>query len=232
MRRTYISPEFDYTRTFGSFNMLEQANLFSSKMLEIEDEIDLHNQYLVYYQNVRKEQIDLAIESSTPPISYSLVEDKRINSVLSIDESQNAFQKNVNTRWILNISLRNIFMNFLFATLKQNRTFDGLRNEMTSSKSVEAAMREYITLNVMNRYRFDSVRLYIKYKDLRRQIALRYRNDWTSSVDEIYIEENRLKKFETVTSFDYSNLKLTFSQERSSELFNYEYYYTTLWKKI
>jgi hypothetical protein len=232
MRRSYISPEFDYERTFGTFNMLEIPSLFSSKMLEIEDEIDLHNQYLVYYQNSLSEQIDLAVESSTAPKVYSLVDDKKINSSLVIDDTQNNFQRNVYTRWILNISLKNIFLNYLFAIMKEARTFEGIRSGMTSNRNVDTSIREYIEKNVLNRYRFDSVRLFIKYNDLRRQIALRYKNSWTTSVDQIYSEQNRLKKIETQTSFDYSSLKINFGQERTSELYNFDYYYTTLWKKI
>jgi hypothetical protein len=103
---------------------------------------------------------------------------------------------------------------------------------MTSQKSVDTSIREYIDKNVFNRYRFDSVKLYIKYNDLRRQIALRYKNNWTSNVNQIYNEQNRLKKIETQTSFDYTNLKINFGQEKTSELYNFDYYFTTLWKKI
>jgi hypothetical protein len=232
MRRTYISPEFDYERTFGTFNMIEIPSLFSSKMLEIEDEIDLHDQYLVYYQNSLSEQIDIAVESSSAPVIYSLVDDKKNNSNLLIDDTQNSFQRNVYTRWILTISLKTIFLNYLFGVLKESRTFEGIRNGMTSQKSVDTSIREYIDKNVFNRYRFDSVKLYIKYNDLRRQIALRYKNNWASNVNQIYNEHNRLKKIETQTSFDYTNLKINFGQEKTSELYNFDYYFTTLWKKI
>ena len=44
MRRTYISPEFDYKPIFGTMNMLEQSSFFGSKMLEIEDKIDIKNE--------------------------------------------------------------------------------------------------------------------------------------------------------------------------------------------
>ena len=62
MRRDYISPEFDYTRTFGTYDMTESSSLFGSKMLEIEDELDLHNQSIIYYQNLQKEQIDFSTD--------------------------------------------------------------------------------------------------------------------------------------------------------------------------
>lgn len=232
MRRTYISPEYSHTRTFGTLNMLENSNLMASKMLEIEDELNLLSQTPIYYQNSNSEQIDLAVESSTTPISYSLVSDKFTNSTLAIDPSQNDFQRNGNTKWILTISLRNLFINYLFATLKENRTFEGVRNNMTLNNNVDTSIREYISRNVLNRYKLESISLYLKYNDLRRQIALRYKNNWTSNVDEIFLPQYQLKKIETQTSFDYTSVKVLFSQERSSQLFNFDYYYTTLWKKI
>ena len=232
MRRTYISPEFDYERTFGTFNMVESSNLFASKMLEIEDEILHHNQYLVYYQNPRSEQIDLAVESSSQALVYSSIEDKKVNSLIQIDESQNSFQRNQNTRWIMTVSLKNLLTNYLFAILKENRTFEGLRNDMTINRSADTSIKEYIDKNVLNRYRFDSIKIYLKYNDLRRQIALRYKNNWTSNIDSIYTERNRLNKIDTQTAFDYSSIRVGFAQEFSSQLYNFDYYYTILWKKI
>jgi hypothetical protein len=52
MRRSYISPEFEYNRVFGTLNMKEESSFFGSKMLEIEDSLELHNQGIVYFQNL------------------------------------------------------------------------------------------------------------------------------------------------------------------------------------
>lgn len=232
MRRTYISPEFNHTRTFGTYNMLETSNLMASKMLEIEDELNLLDQSAIYYQNSNSEQIDLSVESSTTPISYSLLVDKLNNSSLVIDPTQNEFQRNGNTRWILSISLKQLLTNYLFAILKENRTFEGVRNSMTFSNNVDTSIREYISKNILNRYKLESISLYIKYNDLRRQNSLRYKNNWTTNITEIFLEQNKLNKVETQTSFDYTSVDLKFSQERSSQLYNFDYYYTTLWKKI
>ena len=232
MRRTYISPEFSHTRTFGTFNMLESSNLLASKMLEIDDELNLLNQSVIYYQNSNFEQIDLAVESSTTPISYSLSDDKFSNSTLEIDPTQNDFQRNGNTKWILSLNLKRVLVNYIFSILKENRTFEGVRNNMTTNNNVDTAIREYISKNVLNRYKLESISLYLKYNDLRRQIALRFKNNWTTNVDEILLEQFKLKKIETQTSFDYSSVKVRFSQERSSQLYNFDYYYTILWKKI
>jgi len=155
MRRTYISPEFNYNRVFGTFNMREESTFFGSKMLEIEDNLNLHNQGIIYYQNSNSEQIDLSIENSLTPIVYSTSDDKKNNHTLVIDDSQSDSQRNTQTRYILNINLSIILRNFLFATLKQYRTFEGIRNNMCYSGDINTSIKEYIEKNVVDRYRFE-----------------------------------------------------------------------------
>ena len=56
MRRNYISPEFNYVPVYGTLNMEEESSYFGSKMLEIEDSINIGNESVVYYQNQNNEQ--------------------------------------------------------------------------------------------------------------------------------------------------------------------------------
>ena len=119
MRRNYISPEFEYRKVFGTLNMKEESTFFGSKMLEIEDIIELHNQGIIYYQNSNNEQIDLDIERSLNPIVYSASDDKKNNHTLVIDESQSDPQRNNLTKYIMTINLKNILENlYLFIFLQ------------------------------------------------------------------------------------------------------------------
>jgi len=176
MRRTYISPEFNYNRVFGTFNMREESTFFGSKMLEIEDSLDLHNQGIIYYQSSNFEQIDISIETSLTPIVYSTSDDKKINHTLIIDDSQSDSQRNTQTRYIMNIDLKTILKNFLFATLKQYRTFEGVRNNMCYSGDINTSIKDYIEKNIVDRYKFERVDLFLKYVDLRDQNVRRFNN--------------------------------------------------------
>ena len=98
MRRSYISPEFDYNRVFGTLNMKEESSFFGSKRLEIEDFLEVHNQGIVYFQNLLNEQLDLDVEKTSSPIIYLASDDKKLNHTLVLDDSQNDFQKNGLTR--------------------------------------------------------------------------------------------------------------------------------------
>lgn len=232
MRRTYISPEFNYNRVFGTFNMREESTFFGSKMLEIEDSLSLHNQGIIYYQNSNSEQIDISIETSLTPIIYSTSDDKKINHTLIIDDSQSDSQRNTQTRYIMNIDLKTILKNFLFATLKQYRTFEGVRNNMCYSGDVNTSIKDYIEKNILDRYKFQRVDLFLKYVDLRNQNVRRFNNIWAVGTDDVSRSEYQLKRFQTETDFNDSTVKLTFNQEQSSQIYSFEYYFKLFWSKL
>lgn len=241
MRRTYISPEYDYSRIYGTFNMKEESSIFGSKMLEIDDTIVIDDQSLVYFQSPTKEQLDLTIESSLTPISYSPSEDKRVNHTLVIDPSQSMSQRDSNTQYILTIDLKTILSNYIFATLKRWRTFEGVRNEMTKNGDIDFAIREYILKNVIDRYKLNRIELYLKYIDIQNQNILKFDNIWagysneyrTSSLPtDIGVTQYQLKKFQSQTEFDYSSTIITFSQEKKSSEFCFDYFFKLFYEKI
>ena len=229
MRRTYISSEFVNSKINGTFNMIEESNFFGAKMLDVEDYIYIENQNIIYYQQASGEQIDLAIESSLPSYVYSSSSDKESNHRLTLDDSQTSFQKNGNTKWILEIELRTILENYLFATLKRFRTFEGIENNQTITNDINSSVQKYITSNVTNRYKFKKLDLYIRYKDLRNQNVLRYKNVWSTSVNS---ESNKYNKFQTDLAYDDSKIKIYFNQEKTSAEYTFEYFFNILFEKI
>ncbi len=229
MRRTYISSEFVNTKINGTFNMVEESNFFGAKMLDVEDSIYIENQNIIYYQQASGEQIDLAIESSLPSYVYSSSSDKETNHRLTLDDSQTSFQKNGNTKWIIEIELRTILENYLFATLKRFRTFEGIENNQTITNDINSSVQKYITSNVTNRYKFKKLDLYIRYKDLRNQNVLRYKNVWSTSVNS---ESNKYNKFQTDLAYDDSKIKIYFNQEKTSAEYTFEYFFNILFEKI
>lgn len=228
MRRTYISPEYYNNNVYGTFNMVEESNFFGSKMLEVEDSISIESQDIIFYQKLNNEQIDFSIESSLQSYVYSPSVDKLSNHTLVIDESQTKYQLDKDTRWVMNINLKQILSNYLFATLKRYRTFEGVRNEMNKYNDVDVAIKSYIDFNVLDRYKYSSIELYIDYKDMRSQSLLRYKNDWNINTP----KSSRLTKIQSETAFDNSNIKLSFNQEKPSSDYNFDYYFNILFEKI
>jgi hypothetical protein len=229
MRKNYISPEFKYNNVYGTFNMKEESSFFGSKMLEIEDSISISDVNLIYYQSIDKSQIDLSSESTIRPIVYNVSSDKESNHTIKIDEAQTEYDLNNNTKWIIDINVNDILVNYLFATLKQARTFEGVQNSMTIYNDVDFAIKEYIKNNVLNRYKFSKIELYLKYNDLRNQNILRYKNKWNQNAMK---DGSILKKIQTETAYDYSTIKLKFSQEQPSSKYIFDYYFNLFFDKI
>lgn len=229
MRRNYISAEFKYDNVYGTYNMVEQSSFFGSKMLDIEDSISISDQSILYYQKSNNEQVDVSVENSLPSIVYNSADDKLSNHTISKDESQSTFQLDTNTKWIIDINISTVLSNYLFATLKQYRTFEGVLNNMTTYNDVNFAVKEYIKNNVTNRYKFITVDLYISYKDIHNQNSLRYQNNWNSGVIKT---GNLLKKIQTETSYDESSIKLMFSQEQPSTQYAFDYFFNLNFQKI
>lgn len=229
MKRTYISPEYIGYQVYGTFNMVEESNFFSAKMLEIEDEIVVSNQDIIYYQNLKGEQIDYSIESSLESYIFSSIQNKQSNHTLLIDDSQPQYQKDKNTKWILTIKVEQILKDYIFAELKKYRTFEGIKNEMTRYNNVEIAMRNYIDFNVKDRYKLKNIDLYIEYKDLRNQNILRFKNDWNSTIKK---QENIYTRVQRETSIDGSIVTLTFNQEKPSSDWSFNYYFDLNFEKL
>lgn len=226
MRRSYISPEYYNNNVYGTLNMVEESNFFNAKMLEIEDSIKIENQDIIYYQKLNNEQIDISVETSLDYYIYSSPVNKMENHTISIDDTQTKYQLENNTRWKLKIDLKSILSDFLFATLKTNRTFEGVKNEMNRYNDVNVAIRNYIESNILNRYRFKSITLYIKYKDIRNQSTLKYATDWNPNIDNVF------DKIQTEKSYDGSSIKILFNQDKSSSEYNFDYYFDILFEKI
>ena len=229
MRRSYISPEYQTKAVYGTLNMLEESTFFGAKMLEIEDSIVIDTLDIIYYQNQNGEQLDLSIESSFASIVYSSSDNKKSNHTLVLDSSQPKFQLDNNTRWILTIDLKTIITDYLFATLKKFRTFEGIKNDMNIYANTDTAIKSYINYNILNRYRYKSIQLYVNYVDLRNQNTLRYKNNWDkNSIN----TSNLLTKIQTETEFDESSIKVTFNQEKPSSTYRFDYYFNILFEKI
>lgn len=229
MKRNYISPEFRYSPIFGTFNMEEESSYFGSKMLEIEDSLRIGNSSIIYYQNQNNEQLDLEKEYDFPPLLYNTVNDKKTYHSLNLDEFQTQLEKNNYAKWNMTINLRTVLRNYLFATLKNARTFDGVSNDMTMNKSVDFSIKEYIERNVINRYTFSGLDLYIVPIDLLSVGSLKYQNVWDETIDD---ERYKFTKFSTVTDFKFEDIQVFFSQEFSASQYAFRYYYNLNFNKL
>lgn len=230
MRRTYISPEFDYVPVYGTFNMNEQSSFFGSKMLEISDSIEIKNENIIYFQNAKGEQIDETTESTLPQVVYDAVSDKGKNHTIKLDESQTESQKNGNAKWIIEINLKNVLKNFIFANLKKYRTFEGVQNLMVTDKNVNAAILKYIDNNVLDRYKFTKVEFFYKSVDLLSVGGLKYKNIYDENIE--LVPNSVFTKVETETDPQYTDVRVSFYQDKPASQYSFKYYFNLYFEKL
>jgi hypothetical protein len=230
MRRTYISPEFNYIPVSGTLNMLEQSSFFGSKMLEISESIQIKNDNIIYYQQLNGQQINQAVELSLPQVVYDTVQDKQINHTIKLDEAQTEAQKNGNARWIIEINLRNVLRNYIFANLKKFRTFEGVLNSIVTEKNIDSSIYRYIDNNIISRYKFTKVEFFYKSIDLLTTNNLKYSNKFDINIE---IFPNSLyTKFQTETDVDYKNVRVIFSQDKPASQYSFNYYFNLYFEKL
>jgi hypothetical protein len=208
--------------------MAETTSFFGSKMIDVEDSLVIDNSNIVYYQNQNAEQMNLTLEKNNTPILYNMVQDKINNHTLQLDDSQNLTQSEINTRWVIRIEMKNILSNFLFATLKKARTFEGIKNTSTINGSVDDAIRDYIYANIINRYEFSGMDFYVEYVELSTQGRLKFSNNFR----DINTGSNITTRIQSVTNFDKSRLEIKFDQQLPSSTHCFDYYFVLKYNKI
>lgn len=229
MRKSYITSDYHYNNVYGTYNMIEESNFFGSKMLEIEDSIFLDKIDLIYYQNDKNEQLDINTEKILESKSYSSILSKNSNHRLILDEKQSDYQKENSTKWILDINLNNILGEYIFAKMKTHRTFEGIKNNMTFNNNINASLVYYIKYNVLNRYKFSGIDIYVQYESLLDDSLYKWVNNWDDTVQSY---QNKVYRYETNLKWNQSEIKVMLTQEKPSTLYNFKYYFNILFEKL
>ena len=229
MRRNYISPEFIYQKVYGTLNMKEESTFFGSKMLKIADMISIKNDNIIYYQQSSGEQLDFNTEKSLPQIIYNTVSDKKNNQTLALDPSQKQETMNDKAIWILTIQLKSILINYIYATLKKSRCFEGISNNMTINHHINDAITDYINKNVLNRYNFSKIEMYLQSVPLISVGGLQYTNIFDSTIKN---SNNLFTKIQTNTDTNDLDIRINFSQPDSASLYAFNYYFDLYFEKI
>lgn len=231
MKLTHISPEFNYNNVQGTLSMSEKKSFFSSKLIKFDSNIEIKNESIVYYQNNNNEQINLNNELLLGPVIYDTSNDKKINHSLVLDNSQTNIQLNNNTAWILTIDYGLIFKNYLFATLKKWRTFEGITNNLTLNNDINFSIESYIKENLIDRYQLEKIDLFISYNDvLTNNPPLLLKNNVFDS--NVSSEDNLVKKYNATKDNNKMNIRLFFNQDKTSLEYNFNYYYNIYFTKV
>ena len=96
------------------------------------------------------------------------------------------------------------------------------------NNDINSAIKDYITNNLLSRYQFYKIELYVGYNDLTNG-GLRLQNNWDQKVE---IDSNLVNKIQTKTDYINQIIEATFNQEQISTDYSFNYYYNLYFTKI
>lgn len=226
MRRNYISDEFKSNIVNGTLTMVEKSSFFGSKMMSIDDVILVDSSNIIYYQNNKSEQINLPLELTYEPLYVNLNNVKIKNCIVYRDD--NTFNDLNNSNWIIEINFKNILLEYLFGKLKNVRTFNGIYVENTQNNNIDLSIKDYIISNLLDRYLYDSIELWISYNNLTDDGNLKYVNIFNPDIAN---DSNVNKEFEKIYS-DEKIIKFKFKSKKDTSKYSFDYYFNIKYNRI
>lgn len=233
--------KFTGTYVSGTASEKEMRHVFGGKMLDIEDTVIINDSSIQYsdivtddnnngfqnYQYDTNEQIQI--------MDLYALKDDHSNIYL---QSQTDLDKINNTKWVLKINAKKILQEYLFYKLKESRTFRCIYYEDLYGYDVNTYIKKYVDENVLNRYQFDSIRLYVKYIDLLvdsdifSSVKLKYDPIFTRTANssEYIIKNANIGEVDNILYLD--NLEVYYNQTKKSTEYKFDYYFDIVYKKI
>jgi len=253
MKDNLILKYYESETVNGLFNLLEEETFFSSKIMELEDEIiinDLGIQYYEFYVDAEPTDTSALIESKMNGYQYNelnifsetfnlmdLVYVK--NKYHKIELSQQSdYDKSHNTKWSITIDIKNIIIDYLFAKVKEIRTFKSLNYNNFMNQNINESIRKYIELNILDRYKFEEIDFYVKYTNINKNSV--YNLETLKQFEPLFLQDIELDKYKVknvLTKSDnylnqFDDINVNYSQTESSKEYKFDYYFNLHFKKI
>jgi len=253
MKENLILKKYKKETVNGTFNLLEEETFFGTKVMDIEDEIvinDLSVQYFQYFHDAGVNDTTGLTLAKNNGYQYNepnyfnetfnlldLVELKYSNHTI-IKSQQTTLDEKNNTKWLIEINTKKIIVEYLFAKIKERRTFKSLSYFNFSNNDINSSIYDYIEMNLLDRFKFNYVDFYIKFTDIKNNAV--FSNTTLKQFDPLFKSD-----IETVTYKNNSvnvevnnfidplaNVKIHYSQTKPSSDFSFSYYFNIYFNKI
>jgi len=238
MKSDLIITRFKTQPIVGTVSPYEQKTFFGSKMIDIEDEIIIDESNIQYSEIFNSENsnnngyqyyedIDNLEKIYLVNLSYT----KYIHHSIDL-MSQSDMDLQNNTNWTLLISWKDILTDYLFYRLKEVRTFKCIKYTDVLSENINLYIREYIDKNLLNRYQFSKLNLYIEYLPLDNDNInikpnLQFDPLFTVNVKK---DTNLITNVNAIVYDDIIDVK--YKQTQSSKTYKFNYYFDIVLTKI
>lgn len=254
MKENLILKKFKKENVNGTFNLLEEETFFGTKVMEIEDSIYIDDKGIQYFQYFYKIQnINDPIEvkkAKNNGYQYNEVNeflesffildtvDLKLNNHTIKKQQQKEIDKQNNTKWIIEIDIKNILTEYLFAKIKERRTFKSIRYDNFINNDINNSIKEYIKINLLDRFKFSTLDFFVKYSDIRDNSI--FGNELLKQFDPLFKSDIELIKYKdnsvNVQIDDFidplANVKINYFQTKPSTDYKFDYYFNIHFVKI
>lgn len=247
MKDNLILKKYDTENVNGSFNLIEEKTFFNTKVMDIEDEIHITDKSIQYLQifsgGTSSEMINNGYQYFEMnqfletlfimDVVQVKLDNHTINKLLQTKQDE----KN-NTRWEININIKEILIEYLFGKIKEARTFKSMSYVDFSTNNINKSIYEYIRVNLLDRYEFDSVELFVKYIDIKNNAVYtalphkQYDPKYNQSVEETEYKVTNANMKLNLFLDKLAPIKINYFQTKPGLDYKFDYYYNIHYKKI
>ena len=226
----------------GVYNIVEEKTFFCSKVMDIEDIVTISNSSVQYYQINKPDDTSFGYQYYIQNFSEELnildiIKLKLNNHNISLLQ-QSIIDEENNTKWKLQIYAKTVLTEYLFAKIKEARTFKSMKYSNFINKNINKSIYDYITMNLLDRYAFKTADLYIYYIDIKDNnlysnlTIKQYDPQFNSSIElPINLIKNiNISQIDALDSL--SDVIIEYSQIKPSTDYKFDYYFNLYFEKI
>jgi len=248
MKDDLMLKKYKTENVYGTFNLLEENTFFGSKIMDIEDEIPIEKNSIKYYQVfdytnnpilTKKNGYQFYNYNSYEEHLFVLnINNLKIENHTISKAQQSEIDEKLNTKWNLLIDQKSILREYLFARIKEARTFKAIYYNNLANKNINESIYDYIDLNLLDRYEFSHINFYVKYIDIRENltnnnIILKQYDptfDIDMNLDKYYVSNINIETENNVNILP--KLKVKYNQTMPSTENKFNYYFNLYFRKI
>jgi len=241
MKSNLMLKKFSVNSVPGTMNQQELRTFFGGKIIYSEDNIFINGDSISFSQvidnyNNGYQYYDYNTIPADWEIQFSenLTDLKANNQTISLF-NQDSVALNSNTKWQIIVNGTSILKDYLFFKIKEQRVFKVINNYEVYSNDINNAIYEYITYNILKRYRLDKINFYVQYYNIKTQsiyndVLLQYNPTFDVGV---YNTSNLSNM--TVVGYDpynYDKINIQYNQSKPSDQYSFNYYFDLNFTKI
>lgn len=227
----------------GSFNLAPHKPFFGTPLVDIEDNININNELIFYTQMPSGNTIitegyqDIISTSLESIVTEDLVDLKLRNHTVSLLQ-QSTSDKLHNTKWQFNFDIKNMLIDYLYARLKESRAFKCFGKDDLINRDINLGIKTYIIQNLINRYTYDKIELYVKYIDVVQSTNiysssnLLYQPTYSRDTEQpAYLTSNlNIKVADAMNNLNF--MTAIYQQTQPSNKYKFNYYFNIYFKRI